>query len=184
MTSSASATSSVSSDPVTAALPTASAHPPRPTFLRPSHAPLFHGRPINPNNPGGTGAVPLYPPMGPSRAFPPRSVGDRTVTVANPAGYVRSSSPSAAISLQAQVQAQAQGRSIVFASAAAAAGSASDPAAQVQQHPGAHPMRPPHLQHHQFVVPRQQLGHGGPHRTAPVAVAAQPKVNLVCNVCY
>ncbi|KAJ6805471.1 uncharacterized protein M6B38_180650 [Iris pallida] len=124
MASSSSATSTTASS--------SSSHPPRP-FVRP----LFLGKPLNP---------PLLRPAAATAA-------DRVVTVANPAGYIRNTSPTAVMTFS--TAATPQPRPFVLPPTAAA-----DPA-------GAHLMPPPGPHH--FSVPRRSVG--GAQKTAPAAAA-------------
>ncbi|KAJ6816796.1 uncharacterized protein M6B38_415840 [Iris pallida] len=121
----------MASSSATTSTSTTSSHPPRP-FVRP----LFLGKPTNP-------------------PLPRPAAADRVVTVANPAGYIRNTNPTAVMTFSSTTP---QPRP--FAPPATAA----DP-------PGAHLMCPPGPHH--FVVPRQPVG--GPHKTAPVAATSAPK---------
>ncbi|XP_020676118.1 uncharacterized protein LOC110095078 [Dendrobium catenatum] len=127
------------------------------------------GKPINSSAPPPPSHGILYP-VGASvhRGFPVRSSGgvravDQLVTVANPASYLRSSSPMAVMNFAAAMAAASQPRPYLYGgvehTAAAAAAS--------------HGMRPPppqgQQQAHPFVVPRPGVSRGA-------SVPAYPKV--------
>ncbi|XP_010937005.1 uncharacterized protein [Elaeis guineensis] len=171
--SSSTSAAATSPDAVTAPPPTSSQPPPKPflsspvpSSLRPPPTPLFSpspqpllGKTLHPPPPPpSTQGVPF---AASHRAFSPRTAAvrppsaDQTVTVANPAGYIRNASPTAVMTFAPQA------RPFVFGATAA------DHAAQI---PPAHTMRPPQAMPvpPSFVVPRS----GG---AATGGVAGTPK---------
>ncbi|XP_008797998.2 extensin-like [Phoenix dactylifera] len=171
--SSSSCATATGPDSATAPPPTSSQPPPKPflssplpSSLRPPPSPLFSpspqpllGKPLHPPPPPPPPQGVLFPAA--HRAFSPRTAtvrppaADQTVTVANPAGYIRNASPTAVMTFAAQA------RPFVFAATAA------DHAAQI---PPPHAMRPPQALPvpPAFVVPRS-VG------AATVGVAGTPK---------
>ncbi|KAG0465728.1 hypothetical protein HPP92_019892 [Vanilla planifolia] len=119
------------------------------------------GKPVNPSVPATPHAV-LYPVGGAAhRGFPLRpAVGlrnsDQLVTVANHAGYLRSSSPMAVMNFAAAMAAASQSRPYVY--------SGSEHAMAAAVAASAHGMRPPapqiQQQGHHFVAPRPAAPRG------------------------
>ncbi|KAG0464245.1 hypothetical protein HPP92_020314 [Vanilla planifolia] len=131
------------------------------------------GKPVNPSVPATPHAV-LYPVGGAAhRGFPLRpAVGlrnsDQLVTVANHAGYLRSSSPMAVMNFAAAMAAASQSRPYVY--------SGSEHAMAAAVAASAHGMRPPapqiQQQGHHFVAPRPAAQEGPLRANVAYAVGA------------